>query len=467
MTELSRRITLALTTVMWEELTAALDSDVETAWCLTARLIDVDDSSGSQTLIARELFPVGDEFYISRTRNRLEIASQGWVPAFGAAASDGSVPVFVHTHPGGEANASSFDATVDGQLADVAAVRTPSGVYASLVLGGESTQPAFTGRLRRSDSSWTTFSHLRVAGSQIHVLGTSNSDGSPPVLPAFDRQVRAFGADGQGLLQLLRVGVVGAGGTGSAVIEQLIRLGVGEIVVLDPQRLTDTNVTRVYGSGSTDEDALKVVLAERQTERIGLSSSVLGLAKECTDLQGAQALAHCDLIFGCTDDNAGRAVLTRFPAHLLQHLIDCAVVIDSRNEAVYEVLGRLSIVTPGSACLLCMNDIDQDRALAEALPRDEYERRRSEGYAPDLDTPDPAVVTYTTAIAAAAVSELLQRVFHLGVEDPPNRHLHRFISRAVSSTRREPTPTHWCQNQSTRGASTPAAFLGRRWTAPS
>ena len=41
----------------------------------------------------------------------------------------------------------------------------------------------------------------------------------------FDRQVRAFGADIQELLATLRIGIVGNGGTGSPVAEQLIRLG--------------------------------------------------------------------------------------------------------------------------------------------------------------------------------------------------------------------------------------------------
>src|SRR3989442_2474424 len=45
--------------------------------------------------------------------------------------------------------------------------------------------------------------------------------------PFFERQVLAFGAESQALLQQLHVGVVGVGGTGSAVVEQLARLGVG------------------------------------------------------------------------------------------------------------------------------------------------------------------------------------------------------------------------------------------------
>ena len=51
-----------------------------------------------------------------------------------------------------------------------------------------------------------------------------------------DRQVRMFGADGQHILQASRVAVVGLGGVGSLVAEYLARLGVGNLVLIDPGR---------------------------------------------------------------------------------------------------------------------------------------------------------------------------------------------------------------------------------------
>ena len=65
-------------------------------------------------------------------------------------------------------------------------------------------------------------------------------------------------------------GIVGTGGTGSAVIEQLIRLGAGAISAFDEQMLADTNVTRVYGSRLVDVDLPKVKLMERLAADIGL-----------------------------------------------------------------------------------------------------------------------------------------------------------------------------------------------------
>ena len=59
----------------------------------------------------------------------------------------------------------------------------------------------------------------------------------------------------------VRVGVVGAGGTGSAVIEQLARLGVGELVIFDDDTIDETNLTRIHGATVADVGRAKAELA--------------------------------------------------------------------------------------------------------------------------------------------------------------------------------------------------------------
>jgi tRNA A37 threonylcarbamoyladenosine dehydratase len=56
-----------------------------------------------------------------------------------------------------------------------------------------------------------------------------------------------FGDRGQALLAAQKVGVIGAGGAGSLVVEYLARLGVGHLVVVDPERIETTNLPRVVG----------------------------------------------------------------------------------------------------------------------------------------------------------------------------------------------------------------------------
>ena len=94
-------------------------------------------------------------------------------------------------------------------------------------------------------------------------------------------------------------------------------------------------------------------------------------------------LVDADIIFGCTDDNAGRLVLSRIATYLLTPVIDCGVLLDSGHggqlEGIYE---RVTLLAPGAACLVCRNRIDLQQAAAEMLAPGERERRVDEGYAP-------------------------------------------------------------------------------------
>src|SRR5690606_10510517 len=67
-----------------------------------------------------------------------------------------------------------------------------------------------------------------------------------------DRQVRMFGAAGQDMLKRSKVAVVGLGGIGSLVCEYLTRLGIGELLLVDPDRIEESNLSRVVGARSRD-----------------------------------------------------------------------------------------------------------------------------------------------------------------------------------------------------------------------
>ncbi|WP_194915337.1 ThiF family adenylyltransferase [Catenulispora rubra] len=94
---------------------------------------------------------------------------------------------------------------------------------------------------------------------------------APPPAPtgvddAYDRQARLFGDRGQALLAATKVGVIGAGGAGSPLIQQLAHLGVGHLVVIDPDRIDVTNLSRVVGA--TRRDARTWLTSSRRLERV-------------------------------------------------------------------------------------------------------------------------------------------------------------------------------------------------------
>ena len=144
-------------------------------------------------------------------------------------------------------------------------------------------------------------------------------------------------------------------------------------------------------------------------------------------------------VFGCTDDNAGRMVLSRLASYLLTPVIDCGVLLSSGPSGLLEgINGRVTVLAPGAACLVCRGRIDQARAATELLTPEERARRLDEGYATALPGTEPAVVTFTTAVAAAAVTELLERLIGFGPEPVPSELILRLHDREVSANRQAP-----------------------------
>ena len=98
----------------------------------------------------------------------------------------------------------------------------------------------------------------RLALDEMIVVGNSLTHFTPAppaqsvVHDVFDRQVRLFGAAGQQQLSRCRVAVIGLGGIGSLVAEFLARLGVGSFVLIDPDLLEPSNLSRVVGATLAD-----------------------------------------------------------------------------------------------------------------------------------------------------------------------------------------------------------------------
>jgi molybdopterin/thiamine biosynthesis adenylyltransferase/proteasome lid subunit RPN8/RPN11 len=448
--------TLALPEELFAELAATLALPVESAGFILAGKAEGD----GLTLLARSIHWVPDDGYEVRESNRLRIASTAYVPALSAAEEDGAVAIFFHSHPRSAPAPSRYDEQVDRVLHSPAQIRTGQDLYASLILGGSLGAESFSGKIWHSEES-APLTRLRIVGSRLRLLDGSKYE---PDSGRFDRQIRAFGQSGQAMLAALHVGIVGAGGTGSAVFEQIARLGVGRITVIDDDELTESNLTRIHESAQADIGHAKVEIARAAAARIGTTTSVEAIESKVTRLNAVRRLRHCDLVFGCTDDNAGRAVLSRLAYWYLIPVIDTAFLVDTVGERVRGLFGRVTTVFPGASCLLCRGRIDLSQLAAEGLPSKERERLAAEGYVPGLGDPDPSVGPYTTLVGALAVSEMLDRLFGFSDEDdPPTELLLRLHDRIISSLRRDPQPGHYCVDRSIWGRGDQDPLLEQLW----
>ena len=64
----------------------------------------------------------------------------------------------------------------------------------------------------------------------------------------YNRQMRFFTKEGQDKLSMIKVVIVGVGGLGSHIIQQMAFLGVGNIIVIDQDTPDITSLNRLIGS---------------------------------------------------------------------------------------------------------------------------------------------------------------------------------------------------------------------------
>lgn len=456
--------TLVLPQSVSRQLTDVVGQPLETAGVLLATVVIVDGEH--IRLLAREYRPVADSAYARREVDGLTIDSAGYVPALARAEELGAMAIWVHTHPGigSSPQASHHDDVVDAQLAETFRLRTGSDFYGALVLSPTENGFCFTGHLDSEGRDAQRIDRIWTVGDRFGLI-TNVTDQGGESLEMFDRNIRAFGSAVQNTLSNLTVGIVGCGGTGSAVAEQLVRLGVRKFVLVDPDTLSHSNLTRVIGSVATDVGRRKVDVTADHLQAVAPESQCERIASMLTINHAARRLIGCDIVFGCSDDNAGRLVLSRLPTYLLTPVIDCGVLLSSDGaNQLTGIHGRVTTVVPGQACLLCRDRIDVARAAAELMTPEERRRLESEGYAPALGRIEPAVVTFTALVAAAAVSELLERLIGYGPEPRPTEVLLRCHDREISTNIATSRLRHYCNPDTGvlgRGVTEP--FLDMAW----
>lgn len=439
--------------------------DLETAGVLLVSVVECADREFR--LLAREYHPVDDSSYLRRHEDALTIASGGYVPALARAEQLGAAALWVHTHPGegSSPTPSQYDDVVDTKLAETFRLRTGSDYYGALILSPAAGGLRFTGHVAVDAGPKLQIDRIWRVGDRFCLTHSVNQPSSE-LLGMFDRNVRAFGSVVQTTLSNLVVGIVGCGGTGSAVAEQLARLGVRKFVLLDPDTLSQSNLTRVFGSRAADVGRHKVDVISQHLQSIAPDIECETAKAMLTVSSAAKRLLTCDVVFGCTDDNAGRLILSRIPTYLLTPVIDCGVLLSSGQKGeLIGIDGRVTTVLPEHACLLCRGRIDVKRAAAELMTPDERRRLESEGYAPALGRAEPAVVTFTSMVASAAVSELLERLIGYGPSPRPTEVLLRCHEREISTNQAVLRPNHYCDLKAGKvGRGLTAPFLDMAWT---
>ncbi|MCL4464986.1 MAG: ThiF family adenylyltransferase, partial [Chloroflexi bacterium] len=373
-------------------------------------LAGVSETDQAIRLLVREVVPVPDPAFRSKGPAYLSIDPDFLAPLVKRCRLAGWAFVLAHSHPfsRGGVSFSGIDDAGERALFPRIQARVPGRPTGALVFGAD----AVAARVWLPGAKGSSpVGRLVIVGEQIEGLDPNGRLERPtsaePGEGRYARQVLALGQAGQRKLGLTRVAVVGAGGTGSQVYQQLVHLGVRHVDVIDPQVLEESNLSRVVTSKPADIGRPKVeVLAEwgAQVQAAGGGEQIVG---DVRDRAIALGLRDADVIFCCTDSLQSRLVLNRLARQYLIPLIDLGIdiqLVDGQTERVRAIGGRVMVVTPDGPCLGCLGVLDPAALQRESAPS------WHASYLAGQDLPDPSVISFNGVISSLAVTEFLNLV---------------------------------------------------------
>ena len=234
------------------------------------------------------------------------------------------------------------------------------------------------------------------------------------------RQVALFGADGQRRIEGSNVAIVGLGGLGSHVVQQLAYLGVRTFSLIDDDVVSESNLNRLIGATPDDIGTQKIDIASRLAQEILPGTTISSHPSKHDDEACLSDLGASTVVFGCVDDEPSRLNLLERCAELGVPYLDAATDVilpgDAGGELVYG--GRVCFNFVTSGCLSCLDQLDQEELRVASMTADQR-RAHDEIYGISRDLLDgggPAVVSLNGVVASLAVTEFL--VWITGLREP-------------------------------------------------
>ena len=179
----------------------------------------------------------------------------------------------------------------------------------------------------------------------------------------FSRQ-SFLGPDSEARIARCTVGVVGLGGGGSHIVQQLAHIGFQRFVIYDGDVVEDSNMNRLVGATSVDVAAefTKLYVAKRMIFGLQPHAWVRGYAGRWQD--NPEPLRECQIVFGCVDGYQGRHELEVSCRRYMMHYIDIGMDVHGENPPV--IGGQVILSSPGGLCMRCMGFLTDEKMTEEA-----------------------------------------------------------------------------------------------------
>ncbi len=356
-------------------------------------------SLGEPVFIVRDAILVPDD-HVHRSRSGWELTTEGIIDVINTAVRSNDVLVEVHNHGGIRPRFSRTDRDGLQSFPSYVMSSLPGRPYGATVWGDST----IYGEFFLPDGRSGAINSIVVVGERFQQL-VSRDDDTRHVASAFDRQLPWFTTEGQRALGRIRVGIVGNGGTGSQLLQNLVYLGVRDFVLIDDDDADTTSMNRLVTATAADIGTPKSMLGRRFVKSIAPEASVMVIGEKVQSINAVDVLKGVDILFGCFDNDGARLVLNEIALAYSIPYFDLGVGIEIENETVTVAGGRVIAVLPNGPCLHCMKQIDVEEARFFLSNVKEQEHQVARGYVHGMEVKAPSVVSLNATIAAVATNE--------------------------------------------------------------
>lgn len=374
----------------------------------------------SDRFLSVEIIKMEGDWIIDCSVNQFTINMKKFPEIYSRCENESLELGFVHNHPDKHLYFSAMDDINEKNiLHGLSGCNFPSSFLLSLIFSDNK----WIARIRQglNPDDIIEVRHISVLNEKLDLYGIQMPEEMPISLT---RQEKAFGKPFNMKLQSLRVAVVGLGGTGSPIANLLARTGIGELILIDGDKLDETNMNRVSGFTAEDIGQNKAKTVEKFINSLGLKIKVIAIPNYINESDEAMdSLSSADIIFGCTDDVAGRDLLNQALYYYSQVYIDVGLSgnvdkdVDG-NPYLRTQKGRVSCILPEfGSCLRCQNVINDQKISDEQALKDNPELAdldpdilKKDYYIFGANVQSPGIGAFTRSTANNAIATFMNLI---------------------------------------------------------
>ena len=284
-----------------------------------------------------------------------------------------------HSHPEDYGpHPSGIDDDMDSYYSEYFAGFTHERPYLSLIVSKFDGQIVMSGRVFDKNRC-KIVDRFIVERTPVQTWSKTGVDPSSMDHGRTARLTAAFGEEASERLRVATVAVIGAGGTGSMAIEVLARAGVGNLIIVDPDHITESNLERVHGSQPLHvvQGTPKVLIAREHALSINAECEIKAYLAALPQKEVVDAVVTADVAIGCTDQQHSRLALSDLCTRYLVPVIDCGVMLEGAEGAVTGQIIQLVRFLSADPCALCRDMIIPQRLAQELMSGEEKAERRA------------------------------------------------------------------------------------------